>query len=509
MDQDFHYYGTYYAAKKGGFNKDEATLIAKASNFIDFFSETTYAAYWKLVSQTKKSDNYDVVAKLDNPRYTFQGGMFSTLASPEDGLWCSYHFTPGNYDDPPNTPSRETVHGQSVANYLPKFETRDTTKGRAILKKYTPECLVDLEFGKLLNRPQSALSRQLIMDTIKCATSDARLESILGYAIGGQAILRNNREDILRRFKLILLGIRAHVIADTWAHQDFCGLNNVMNTYWDVNYDPTSWNPFKQGYGRQSINYDDGITSDWKNQVLSGAEAKVGLISKNLEAVPNGTSYLGHGWMGHLPDFSFVKFRYKPCWADPSTAIERNNPQQYQLAWIELVSLFTQAKGSGQLKLDEQFKNDLNKAIQAIQSPCHLEGNGTGRKSSANAWQNIFGDLPSTNIDVDSEPDSNAVLNGMIEISSDEHRYGTNFVNINSDLYLFQIAADYHFHFVKNYLECHGIYKFTGSWSQQRSALSPDVSSLFKAEGHGGNVSESQQFGGSGGDAFRDDLTHV
>ncbi len=216
---------------------------------------------------------------------------------------------------------------------------------------------------------------------------------------------------------------------------------------------------------------------------LSGAEAKIGKISKNFEAVPNGTSYLGHGWMGHVPDFSFVKFRYKPCWADPTTAIERNNPQQYQSAWVELVSLFTQVKGGGQLRLDEQFTNALNKAIQAIQHPCHLEGSGTGRKSSADAWQHIFSDLPATNINVDSEPDSNAVLDGMIEMTDRSDRYGTDIVSINSDLYLFQIAADYHFHFVKDYLERHGIYRFTGSWSQQTSALSPHVSSLFEAEG--------------------------
>ena len=115
-------------------------------------------------------------------------------------------------------------------------------------------------------------------------------------------------------------------------------------------------------YGRQSIDYDDGTTSGWKNQVLSGVDSKAGRISKNFEAVPNGTTYLGHGWMGHLPDFSFVKFRYKPCWADPSqAAIERNNPEQYKYAWVELVSLFTQAKGSGQLKIDDHFTNNLNK----------------------------------------------------------------------------------------------------------------------------------------------------
>ena len=361
MDQDFHYYGTYYAAKNSGFNTEEATLIAKAANFIDFFSEETYAAYWKLVSETKTTDNYHIVAELDYPRYTYQGSLLGSGVSPEDGLWCSYHFTPGNYVDPPNTPSRETVHGQSVADHLPKFKTRDTSKGRAILKKYYPMSLGDLKFGKLLNRPQSALSRQLLIDAIECATNESRLESILGYAIGNQEILQNNREDNLRRFKLILLGVRAHVIADTWAHQDFCGIGNVMNTYWDVNYDPNSWDPSKQGIGRQSIDYKYG-TSGWKNKVLSVANK---LINPNFEAVPSATSYLGHGWMGHLPDFSFVKFRYKPIWADPSkAAIERNNPEAYQFAWLELVSLFTQAKGNGQIKLTDKFKKDLEKPQQ-------------------------------------------------------------------------------------------------------------------------------------------------
>lgn len=477
MDQDFHYYGTYYAARQGGFDKADATLIAKAANFIDFFTETGYAAYWRLVTDTEKSANYQVVAQLDCPRYTFQGGLFGSGVFPEDGLWCSYHFTPGNYDDPANTPSREMVHGQEVAGYLPQFIKRDTNQGWEELAKYDePSFLADLEFGKLLNRPQSALSRQLIVDSIKCALSDERLEAIIGYAKGGPEILRVNREDNLRRFRLILLGVRAHVIADTWAHQDFCGLSNVMNTYWDVNYDPKSWNPFAWGYGRQSIDYDDGTTSGWKNKVLSSSYK---LTNSNFEAVPNGTSYLGHGWIGHLPDFGFVKFRYKPCWASPTTAIERDNAQEYQSAWLELVSLFTQAKDRGYLRLTEQFQSDFKKAKEAITKPCNLGGGGTGRKSSATAWQQAFGDLPASSIDVDAEPDANAVLSGMVQKTVRLDRYGTDFVNVYSDLYLFQIAADYHFLFVKDYLDRHGIYRFNGSWSEQTSALSPDVSKLF------------------------------
>ncbi|VEB40603.1 Uncharacterised protein [Chromobacterium violaceum] len=78
MDQDFHYYGTYYAARKGGFDRDESTLIAKSSNFIDFFSETAYAAYWELVKKPTQEGRYETIAKLKNPRYTFQQGIFST-----------------------------------------------------------------------------------------------------------------------------------------------------------------------------------------------------------------------------------------------------------------------------------------------------------------------------------------------------------------------------------------------------------------------------------------------
>lgn len=516
MDQDFHYYGTYYAARQSGFSNGDATLIAKASNFIDFFNEADYSAYWKLVRDTKKSSNYQVVAAVDNPRYTFQG-LWSSGTSPEDGLWCSFHFTPGNYDAPAGTPSHEAVHGKDVAAALPGFQKRDTSQGLPTMLKYYPKSTGDFVFGKMLNRPQSALSRQLVLDTIRCATDERRLVEILDHAAGGSDILNNNRDDNLRRFRLILLGVRAHVVADTWAHQDFCGLSNVLNTYWDVNYDPSSWNPSKWGYGRQSIDYNDG-TSGWRNQVLSGvsvtaghasaalgsahaatggaipaiggtalalgaAASLLGSSSGNLEAAPNGTSYLGHGWMGHLPDFSFAKFRYKPCWANPSApALERDNPREYRAAWTELVSMLTQAGGKGQLKLDAQFDAGLQKAVAAIGRPFDLQRKDAGRAFSAKAWQDVFGDLPAALPDVNMEPAPQAVLDGMLDKTSDFTRYGDAFVNVYSDLYLFQIAADYHFHFVKDYLSRHGIYEFKGSWSQQTSALSGDLSALFADE---------------------------
>ena len=70
MDQDFHYYGTFMAARKGGFTKAAATLIAKAANFIDFLNEKSYPSSWTLVGGSK---SYTIT-----PRFTFQGDLFQT-----------------------------------------------------------------------------------------------------------------------------------------------------------------------------------------------------------------------------------------------------------------------------------------------------------------------------------------------------------------------------------------------------------------------------------------------
>ncbi|MEH2046160.1 DUF6765 family protein [Nostoc sp.] len=98
MDQDFHYYGTYYAAMTGGYSKEDATLIAKASNFIDFLNNENYAGYWKMVRDTeKRSDqNYQVAAEVDYPRYSFQGNISVGFNTGSGGLWASFHFLPGN-----------------------------------------------------------------------------------------------------------------------------------------------------------------------------------------------------------------------------------------------------------------------------------------------------------------------------------------------------------------------------------------------------------------------------
>lgn len=456
MDQDFHYYGTYYAARVGGsFTTAEATVIAKASNFIDFLNNTSYGGYWRLVRDTQKrsTDAYQVIGDVNSPRYTFQGTLSSGV-SPEDGLWGSYHFTPGNYPDPRGTPSVIDVHGSEVAKALPGHVIRDTTLG-----SYE---------RTLLNRPQSALSRALVADTIACATDDSRLEQILLRSIGGWELLRGDAHDAnLARFRLLLIGARAHVIADTWAHQDWSPIDDEMNTYWDIGLSVL---------GRQSIDYQDTST-EWKNVVLSVMK------HENLKAVPNGTSYLGHGWMGHLPDYSFIKYRYRPCWrAKDDDPLVRDNPTQYRYAFLELCSMF--AKCSGSTLDPSSIDAERQAADAAMSAGCEIANKDVcPRKFSAEQWVTEMAKVsqtpPDDMIDTKQEPDPLAVLPGLVQASDSSTRYGTYYVTAASDLYMFQVAADYHFRFVEHWLRTHKIMTFEDSWSTQIGPVSPMVADLF------------------------------
>lgn len=469
MDQDFHYYGTFYAARVGGFDSADATLIAKCSNFIDFLHEGEYGGYWRLVRETTKQsspDKYKVVGELTSPRYTFQAGKLSTGVAPEDGMWCSYHFTPGNYPDPPGTPTPKQVHGMPVANKLPKPPRGNPGRHHEVRET---RGISSTDLSRLLNRPMSALSRALLADTIACATSTERLRKILKHALGSWELLPDHDATVqknLARFRLCLLGARAHVIADTWAHQDWSGISHQMNTYWDVN---------GSGWGRQSIEYQD-IGNTWKNVVLKS------MNHENLQAVPNGTSYLGHGWMGHFPDYSFVKYRYKPCWRQQSDPpFVRNNPEQYRYAFMELCSLFRRVRGT--ILNPDVEKDALDAAQVAISSPCDIADKTVcPRAHSSEQWKQSMRDfgLPTSVIDAKQEPDPIGVLPGVLEKSTAWSRYGTYVVHASSDLYLFQIAIDYHFHFVRHWLKhVAGIMDFKGSWSAQVGPVAPTISDLF------------------------------
>ncbi len=269
------------------------------------------------------------------------------------------------------------------------------------------------------------------------------------------------------------------MIADTWAHQDFAPVNNVINTYWDID---NSWAKNKVA---QRIEYQD-VGSDWKKVQLMAA------AHENLQAVPFGATYLGHGWIGRLPDFAFLKYRYRPSWQrKEAQPLERNNPSVYKDAFLELCSLFSQANGD---EFDPNSKEgELAAAAKAISKGVELaDKNQCPRVHSSHSWIEEMGSVgitpPAKLIDCRIEPDDCAKMGGQLDYKpylsgplAGTSRYGTFYINVESDLYLFQIAADYHFHFVKHWMQKHQIGPtdlFEDGWSIQLGPLSDQIAEI-------------------------------
>jgi hypothetical protein len=458
MDQDFHYYATYYAASKGGYGKVRAQNIAKAANFIDFLSETTYAGYWEIQDSSRKK-----LGTINAPRYSFQAGLAGSGVSPDDGLWSSFHFLPGNYtvDRQPNSTH---VHGSDVAQALPGFELRNVERG-------------DVSVGKRLTRPQSALSCAIMLDSISLANDTQRVKNLLACAKQGVGVDLDS-EVLVEKFSDMISGIRAHVVADTWAHQDWIGIPTDLNTY-DNDGSLT-------GCG---IKYDDTTTKGMKKQVLRTANQ---YWNENLVGAPNGV-HLGHGWMGHLPDFSFVKYEYLPLWMAKDKTHLRDNPTVYRHALLELSSFLHRCndKDKGQFSLKDPSGNDaLVPANAVIDSGLSLEGKTLGRVHSANQWRLMMHedktvDAP-TPIDVALEPSNAAVMEGNLGLKQSSFnpisssRYGTFQIAYGSELHLFQLAADYHFQFVSNWLDKYQCNMgFKGSWAAQEGPFDKSKLRIF------------------------------
>ncbi|MEQ8151702.1 MAG: DUF6765 family protein [Smithellaceae bacterium] len=473
MDQDFHYYGTHAAALTAGVPAGQATRLAKAANYVDFLNETRTRGYWRLIFKGPDGKPR-VTGRWNSPRYTFQNNMSGTGFAPAIGLWQSFHFLPGNYLDNDLTVGQvdfNVSHAgwfttQAAASKLPVHHTRpaDTAcKNR-----------------KLLTRPLSAASRALVMDSATIWNDDAAAEDILLCSPAAKYLLprkASTHQAILTRFKEMVVGVRAHVIADTWAHQDFAGLNDqYLNTYYDASGN------FCLRPGGQDILLDTGMGRGFETTHLWGVRS-----GSNLVGAP-GTAALGHGWMGHLPDMSWIQYRYIPSWSkDKKWVITRNNRQTYIDAFHDLVNYFQKVLRKSD-QLPEASK--ITKAKKCIGEPLDLKVHwGKGRPfhvHSAEIWRSssLCSGVPQ--IDTCKEPSKAADMQGKITttLGASKGSYGTYSLEMTNDLpghddedripdmFLFQIAADYHLIFIKTWLESNKISDFSkDSWATDECVL--------------------------------------
>lgn len=123
-------------------------------------------------------------------------------------------------------------------------------------------------------------------------------------------------------------GIAMHVLSDTWAHTYFAGtpslvINNATEFY-DLDRDV----PLK-------FSHNPTVPED--------PEKGVYVNSPNLMDETS-IMVLGHGRAGHLPDYSFFRYKYMPAWGNYEEIV-KDNPADYYSAFRQMVTALKYFRG--------------------------------------------------------------------------------------------------------------------------------------------------------------------
>ena len=138
------------------------------------------------------------------------------------------------------------------------------------------------------------------------------------------------------------MGIALHVLADTWAHRNFAGTPSMVINNITPNFYEERMVDGKPEWKKVEFRHKVGTPDD-----LEAGKYTNTLIQFNEWSVMN----LGHGRVGHLPDYSFIKYKYLPAWGDYKEVI-KDNPAEYLSAFAQMVYAL------------KWFREDGNEAFQ-------------------------------------------------------------------------------------------------------------------------------------------------
>lgn len=438
MDQDFHYYGTYAAACCGGWEPREAEHLARCANFVDFLSGDDYWCNWSIKNEGKE------IHKITHPRMSMQPISQVQGFTVDHAVWVPFHFLPGNYGET----ERKGEQGEYIS---------------------------DADWF-MLCRPGSSLAQHMMLDTLELLEDENALNEVLKGVPGAVD------KDLFVRS---LLGVRLHVFADTWAHQDFSGVNSYNANSLD-------------GSGSSTFSGGGFLEVDPKSKKMRAVNVwRSGVGPDDTKAAPLAEKLsVGHGAVGHWPDFSFAQWTYTPRWlvnkGVPLT-IYRDNPPHYFDAFDNLTYVLLAASGIRAKKMslgearsgfnlngcNEKFRSLSREVISAYPERYQWTDKTNSlappaRESCAKKWYKGLQDLGVAPlfVDVKMEPDKkNMVLKG--QIGGDAWtRFGTMDVEHNSELHLFELAVDYHYRFVKEWLkDTTGNFALTGKWANYEGPM--------------------------------------
>ena len=142
------------------------------------------------------------------------------------------------------------------------------------------------------------------------------------------------------------VGIAMHVLADTWAHRYFAGtpsfvINNTNRYFTELMPD---------GEERKvSFRHSPGAPDDPENGIYTNS-----LNQGNEDSIMN----LGHGRAGHLPDYSFIRYKYLSSWGDYEETV-KDKPHDYLQAFAQMIRAMRYLRGEIDVFEKETYDFDI------------------------------------------------------------------------------------------------------------------------------------------------------
>ncbi len=140
------------------------------------------------------------------------------------------------------------------------------------------------------------------------------------------------------------VGVAMHVIADTWAHRYFAGtpslvINNTDHHFFELLPDGERLVTFRHSPSAP----DDPEHSVYVSSIYQSSESSI--------------MNLGHGRAGHLPDYSFIRYKYLPAWGDYNEIV-KDNPSDYRCAFGQMICAMKYLRGARETFEKETYDAD-------------------------------------------------------------------------------------------------------------------------------------------------------
>ena len=148
------------------------------------------------------------------------------------------------------------------------------------------------------------------------------------------------------------VGMAMHILADTWAHRYFAGtpslvINSTNHYFYEVLEENGEWTErpviFKHTPGEniEKCSYINSLDSDSEISVMN----------------------LGHGRAGHLPDYSFMRYKFMPAWNDYKV-IYKDNPEDYYHAFCQMIYAMTYLRGEADTFETGKYATEIAKPYE-------------------------------------------------------------------------------------------------------------------------------------------------